>query len=122
MWIIPNSNNQWAAGRKSITLPNECDNRIFLEFGMIKQAGGKIGGRLNIDDVEFKCDFAPGPAPGGNWNFLPAEPARDSSSVVLHGEKMLVSYDGGNLWVTVLILASLALIVFKLRKRSEGND
>jgi len=122
VWAIPHSNNQWAAGRKSITLPNECSKQIFLEFGMIKQAGGKIGGRLNIDDVEYDCTIGAAADPGGNWHFLPPEPDRDSSRVMPHDEAMLVSHDGGNLWITTLIMVSLALIVFKLRRRSLGDD
>lgn len=117
VWSIPHSNNQWAAGRRRIVLPNECQGRIFLEFGMIKQAGGKIGGRLNIDDVQHRCTVgAPGAPPGGNWNFLPGVPERDSSRVIPQDRITLIPYEGGNLTIVALVLAGVVLIVMRLRR------
>ena len=115
-WAIPNSNNQWAAGRRSVTLPDECDHRIFIDFGMIKQGGGNISGRLNVDDIQFRCDSTDGlPPQGGNWNFLPQIPEQDSSVVVPQDQLSLVTGEG-NLVVAALILLSILLFLLKLRR------
>ena len=117
VWAIPNSNNQWAAGRRFVTLSNVCDKTLFIDFGMIKQAGGKISGRLNIDDVEFQCNDLPVQPPvAAGWGFLPEVPKADSSTVVKNAPISMMTIRGkGNIAVAVLLMFSILLIFRKLR-------
>jgi hypothetical protein len=118
VWAIPNANNQWAAGVRSATLPNECGCTILLEFGVIKQAGGNFGGRLNIDDVEFRCYTMGGlPPPAGNWNHLPPIPDQDSSRVVPNDQVAMMTMPGnGNLAIALLLVFSILVLIRKLRR------
>ena len=116
VWQIPNSNNQWAAGRRSVTLPGACGQNVFIDFGMFKQGGGQVGGRLNIDDIEHRCSLnAPQPPADQNWNFLPTIPVRDSS-VVVRPEQISIVFVQGDLTIAILILVGIGLLFWSFRK------
>ena len=118
--VIPNSNNQWAAGRMSIRLPGGCEEGpLFIDFGTIKQAGGQIGGRLNIDDVEHRCDIPGDPPPpqGDEWDFLPPVPdEEDVEPVPMDELSMIAPSWEGSIALSLLILLSVLLLVIKLRR------
>ncbi len=116
--LIPNSNNQWTAGRTTIILPDGCEeDQVYLEYGMIKKVGGQVGGRLNIDDVEHRRDIRAGlPAHEEDWGFLPPIPEREAADP-LPGDPISTIFlpREGQEKVGFLILACIAMFAWKLR-------
>lgn len=116
---LPNANNLWAAGGGSILLHHGCgDGSLFLEFGILKPAGGQIGGRLSIDNVTHKCSYSedePPPPREGDWHFLPPIPEEEESESVIPDETSLI-YGDNSLGLALLILAGIVIFVLKIRK------
>ncbi len=119
-WLIPNSNNRWAAGRKTVTLPDGCKEleSIYIEFGMIKLTGAPIGGRLSIDGLKHRCDQQVGApqTPDQDWEFLPAFPKPESSKAIIQDEISLVIVPSEGRTATAVVVL-LSFLVFFWRQR-----